>query len=224
MAFPAMDAVAAAGEPAQTAQGPAAAKLSADLRAFLDAHANHEPVTLAQVERALAGRGFALMIAFMALPFCVVPIPGLSTPFGAAIALMGFRLALGQRPWLPRFIVNHRMEGKRLRRVLSAGVRWSERLERFIRPRFGFMEWPVTRRLIGLCIAYCGFILFLPLPIPLSNTFPAFALVLLSLGLMERDGALVLGGFAGALLGSAYIATFPFLAFLAARAWCVGIF
>jgi hypothetical protein len=38
-----------------------------------------------------------------AFPFCTpIPLPGFSLPFGLVIAIIGLRLALGQKPWLPR--------------------------------------------------------------------------------------------------------------------------
>ena len=48
--------------------------------------------------------------------------------------------------------------------------------------------------LIGVGITSGGLLLLLPLPIPLSNTVPAWAVVFLTAGMMERDGVLVLLG------------------------------
>ena len=50
--------------------------------------------------------------------------------------------------------------------------------------------------LIGLGIASGGLLLSLPLPplIPFSNTIPAFAVLFLAAGMIERDGLLVLIG------------------------------
>jgi hypothetical protein len=51
--------------------------------------------------------------------------------------------------------------------------------------------------LIGLGIASGGLLLCLPLPplIPLSNTIPALSILLLTAGMVERDGLLVLLGY-----------------------------
>jgi hypothetical protein len=49
-------------------------------------------------------------------------------------------------------------------------------------------------RLIGLGIVIAGLGLMLPLPIPFSNSIPALAVVLLAVGMLEKDGLCVLLG------------------------------
>jgi hypothetical protein len=38
-------------------------------------------------------------------------------------------------------------------------------------------------------------VLLLPLPIPFTNSFPAWAILLLAAGLLERDGVFILAGY-----------------------------
>jgi hypothetical protein len=65
-------------------------------------------------------------------------------------------------------------------------------LERMARPRFGFILAPRYRRVIGLAILALTFALFLT--IPLSGWGPALSILVISFGLVERDGGIVLGG------------------------------
>ena len=59
----------------------------------------------------------------------------------------------------------------------------------------GFLQrWPGMMRLAGLSIAFGGLLLTLPMPIPFHNMLAAWAVVFLALGMMERDGLLVLLG------------------------------
>jgi len=67
-------------------------------------------------------------------------------------------------------------------------------LERMARPRFGFILAPRYRRFIGLAILALTVALFLP--IPLSGWGPALSILVISFGLVERDGGIVLGGLA----------------------------
>jgi hypothetical protein len=60
-------------------------------------------------------------------------------------------------------------------------------------------------RLIGLGIVIAGLGLMLPLPIPFSNNIPAWAVVLLAIGMMERDGLCVLVGHLTAIVAWVYI-------------------
>jgi hypothetical protein len=41
--------------------------------------------------------------------------------------------------------------------------------------------------------------------IPFSNTIPALGIALLALGMVERDGALIVLGYVASLLGAAYV-------------------
>src|SRR4051794_34430020 len=60
--------------------------------------------TVDQLQNALGGRGAAMLLLLLALPFCFVPVPGLSAPIGLVILLVGLRLACSQPPLLPKFI------------------------------------------------------------------------------------------------------------------------
>jgi hypothetical protein len=116
-------------------------------------------------------------------------------PFGIAISLIGACLAIGREPWLPRFIMNRRLSTARSDQLLIGAIKVARRLEKFVRPRLPFLHaGPGMLRLIGFGIVIAGVGLMLPLPIPFSNSIPAWAVVLLAVGMMEKDGLCVLLG------------------------------
>ncbi|HEY8995526.1 MAG TPA: exopolysaccharide biosynthesis protein [Lacunisphaera sp.] len=171
-------------------------KLSEELAA-LRASAGERAITLREVILTLGGRAYLLLVLLLSMPFITpIPIPGLSTPFGLAIALIAFRLSLGQRPLLPK---------KLQRKVLPAGFlakvfRFTEKVlrffERFLRPRFTFLtDTPLLVQLHALLMLLAALALLLPLPIPFSNSFPAWTILLLAAGLLERDGLFILAGY-----------------------------
>ena len=169
-------------------------RLSADLET-LHARVKDKALTLAEVEQALRGRGPAILLILLALPFCFVAIPGLSMPFGIAICLIGARLAIGREPWLPHFIMRRRLSTARSAQLLTGAIKVARQLEKFVRPRLAFLHaGPGMLRLIGLGIVIASLGLMLPLPIPFSNSIPAWAVVLLAIGMMEKDGLCVLLG------------------------------
>lgn len=168
--------------------------LSTDLET-LHARVRDKALTLAELKHALEGRGSAMLLILLALPFCFVAIPGLSMPFGMAISLIGACLAIGREPWLPRFIMNRRLSTARSDQLLIGAIKVARRLEKFVRPRLPFLHTgPGMLRLIGFGIVIAGVGLMLPLPIPFSNSIPAWAVVLLAVGMMEKDGLCVLLG------------------------------
>ena len=180
-------------------------RLSTDLES-LQAQVKGESLTLVELKQSLKDRGTAMLLILLALPFCFIAIPGLSTPFGIAICLIGVRLVMGREPWLPRFILHRRLSSTRLAQLLTGAIRVSRQLEKFVRPRLGFLHaGPGMLRLIGLGIVIAGLGLMLPLPIPFSNSIPAWAVVLLAIGMMENDGLCVLLGHLTAIATWAFI-------------------
>ena len=67
-------------------------RLSADFQDILN-ETRGRSMTLGQLEEVLKGRGFALFLLLMSLPFAFpVSIPGLSIPFGIVIMILGLRI------------------------------------------------------------------------------------------------------------------------------------
>jgi hypothetical protein len=170
------------------------------------------PVRLHEVMATLRGRAYTLLIFLLALPFCTpIPLPGLSMPFGVVIALLGFRLALNRRPWLPERLLQVTLPPKFFSRSLGGARRLVRLLETFLRPRLRpVLEWRILRHGCGVIIFICGLLLLLPLPIPFSNGLPAITVVLITGATLESDGAVMVGGLA------AFLVT---LSFYAALAW-----
>lgn len=138
----------------------------------------------------LQGRGYTLLLILIGLPFCTpIPLPGLSTPFGLIIAIIGFRLALGKQPWLPRRILQTRIPAQFFPRLLGAARRLIKFLEWFLRPRWSalFKQSLITQG-CGVAICVVGSLLLIPIPIPFSNGLPALTVVLLACAMLERDG------------------------------------
>src|SRR5215467_2055706 len=175
-----------------TSGSAAQSRLSTDL-VLLQVRVKGRSLTLFELKQSLKGRGSAMLLILLALPFCFIAIPGLSTPFGIAICLIGTCLLLGRDPCLPAFVMRLRLSTTRLARLLTCASKVARQLERFVWPRLSFLySGSGMLRLIGLSIVIAGLGLMLPLPIPFSNSIPAWAVVLLAIGMIEKDGLCVL--------------------------------
>lgn len=155
------------------------------------------PVSTRLLVERLAARGHALLALFLVLPFLQpVPLVGLSTPIGLAIALLGLFMALGKPPWLPRRWLERELSPTVVKRIAGMGQRLLVRAERFIKPRGRWLHThPWANAIAGTIIAISGVELALPLPIIFTNTMPALVIAVLSVGLLEQDGLWVaLGG------------------------------
>ena len=164
------------------------------------------PVKVGEILLATKGRGFHLLLVCIALPFVSpVPLPGFSIPFGVAVALIGARMALGQKPWLPQRLLNYELPAEFLGKLLRSASRVVRWMEYLLRPRLVFMqERIVFRRAAGLLIAVSGLYLIIPLPIPFSNSLPAWTVLFLAAGALERDGLFFIGGVVSFALTTAY--------------------
>lgn len=170
-------------------------RLSAQVRE-LSAACRDREVTLGEVSDLLQGRGMCLFLVLLALPFSLpVPMPGLSTPFGAAIALLGVRLLFRQSEHLPARLAAQRVPAKVFPALLRSVAGVLRVLESLMARRLSFLiDHGVGRRVCGGMIFVCGLLLCLPLPVPFSNFFPAFTVVLLACAMVERDGVTALTG------------------------------
>jgi hypothetical protein len=153
-------------------------------------------LTLGLIVESTGERSFAVLLAFLCIPFLTpIPLPGLSTPFGIAVFLLGLQVAIRKhRPWLPRKLMEWKIPPKFGTRLIAFIARIFRPLERIIWPRFGFMVNPGAMALVGIALSLDGLLLSVPSPIPLSNVIPAWIALIKILGISEEDGISLLGG------------------------------
>lgn len=165
-------------------------------------------------------RGHALIAFFLALPFLQpVPLLGLSTPFGMAIAILGMLMAIGRPPWLPKRWLDRDLPAHVVVRVARAGQSLLRRVERFIKPRGQwFHRHPSARPIAGVVIMVSGLELALPLPIAFTNSLPAIVILSTAVGLIEEDAAFTVAGMVGFVVLLALFGGLLVLPFLGLRA------
>jgi len=185
------------GTAAVAAAATAAPRLSGEIAGLIEAFAERS-VTLGEVVTVLHGRAYTMLLILLALPFCTpIPLPGVSTPFGFAIALIGFRLSLRQAPWLPERILAIQLPPRFFTVLLGAARRLICLLEIFLRPRLRYLlDLKVLHHAYGAVVCIAGLLLLLPLPIPFSNLLPALTVVLLGCAMLEHDGYFVVAALA----------------------------
>ena len=124
-------------------------------------------------------------------------MPGVSTPFGLAVAVIALQLAFGRLPWLPRRLLDRQLPAGFFTKVIAVTAGAVKFLERALRSRLLGVTGARWLNGLHLCfVVVAGLLLALPMPIPFTNTFPAWTVLLLAAGLMERDGLFVIAGYA----------------------------
>lgn len=189
-------------------------RLSDDLKALLEA-AGGRAMPVREILEHTHGRGLQTIAIVLCLPFLSpVSVPFLSIPFGIAIAICGLRIAFRRGPWLPEIVLSKKIPFAILEKMLHFGIRIHIKLETFLRPRLTtVVDSHIGTLAAGFGIALAAFFLSLPIPppFPLTNTIPGFAIILLCLGTLERDGLIAIIGYALTLVAAIYVSIIAFV-------------
>lgn len=179
-----------------------------------------DTVSLRDLMTAIGEQGLLLLCALATLPFLIpVSIPGVSTVFGAAIILLAVAVTTNRLPWLPQRILDRKLDAERLRPALRKGVNIVTRIDKWVRPRALALTSGHMTRFNGLVLIFAGALLMAPFGlIPFSNTAPAVGILLLTIGMIQRDGVFVLLGYLGTILTVVYFGILLYGAWLAGGA------
>mgnify|MGYP002777025704 CR=1 FL=1 len=164
------------------------------LRQFLERHAEQQYVSLGDLVAELGDRAYGPLLVICALPEALpLPVAGVSAIVAIPLMLVSAQLSLGfARPYLPKWLAKRRWKRQNLAKVVEKGLHYLAKTEKFVRPRWGFITSRLGQQLLGLFILLLAVII--ALPIPLGNILPAIAIVVISLGMSEGDGLLVVVG------------------------------
>jgi hypothetical protein len=160
-------------------------------------------LTVADIVAVLRDRAFALLVVLLGLPNCLPMPPPIPLVCGLLLALVAAQLAAGRpTPWLPQTLLRRSIPQEAVARAVSRSLPIMQRLERWSRPRMAFFETPLALRIIGFLLLALALGLLVAAPfigqIPLG-----VAVCLVGLGLVERDGVLVVAGIVAGALGLA---------------------
>lgn len=167
-----------------------------------------ETVNLWHIEETLGEDGAPLLIIFLCIPFLFpMPLPGISTAFGAGIVFLALKTALARSWRLPKFVGKVSLKQKTVAQIGVQGAKWTRRVERYLKPRLGFLCDGPGRICAAVAMISSAIALAIPIPpvVPLTNTLPALAAFFLAVGLLTRDGLAVTLGHATHVVSWAYL-------------------
>jgi hypothetical protein len=163
---------------------------------ILDALAKRQSdkVAFYDILAALNEKAFAVLILILGLPNCLPmppPIPMLS---GLLLAFTAVQMALGRSmPWVPKKVQQVSIKREDFQKAALKAIPVLQRLERWSRPRFLILNHRYALQVIGLCLFSLALGLLVAAPV-IGQIPLGFAICLMGLGLVERDGLLVIGG------------------------------
>ena len=148
-----------------------------------------------------------LLVIFAAINVIPLP-PGMNIFFAIPLMIVSAQMAFGRTtPWFPAKIDRRGVTKDELHRLI-AKIEWVEsRIERMFKPRLASLTGRTATRLIGVvCFTLAIFAM-----LPIVHVAPAAVIVLFGLGLVYRDGALVIvaaiAGLVGAVVAAFLIAS-----------------
>jgi hypothetical protein len=149
--------------------------------------------------------GLAVILILFSLPSALpLPAAGYSTVLSIPLFIIGIRMLCGYDSlWLPARLRDKTFSPEAFSRKLVRGMlRLIQFVERFSRPRLvSAVQSRGVRIALGLLILALAFSMLLP--IPGTNTAPAFGVFLIGFALLEDDGILLLLGMLRSLLALA---------------------
>jgi len=160
-----------------------------------DKHLNGD-LTYQELVQALGVRAFGVAILLFSLP-AILPfsaIPGVAFIFSIPIMVFSIQM-IGKRQflWLPKSIRDKKISHAKIAKMIHVTAPFLRALERFSRPRWGWMTSPLMEVMNGialLCVA-----ILLMLPVPLSNFIFGAILILFGLGTVGKDGLFIILGY-----------------------------
>lgn len=165
---------------------------------------------------ALHERGFGLLMLVLVLPNCVpVPLPpGISTIFSLPLLFLSTQMLMGlDSPWLPGWLHKKKINRKTLAKIISRANPRLKKIEILLRPRLSFASTRTGEKLLGGF--WLIFSLSIAIPLPMTNFIPGVGILVSALGLLSKDGVVLL---LGILIGLGGIVVTTMVIFLGAQA------
>ncbi len=174
-----------------------------------------ERITLNDLLELMGERGLFLPCLVLAAPFLIpISIPGSSIPFGLAIILITIGIMFNRPVLLPKRVMDYTISQDNLKTILNGILRILKPLEKLITPRILILSRGTKMMFInGALMVFSAILLMLPLPIPLTDSLPAYGILFLALGDLERDGLLILAGYLTVIITAIYFSLIAVLGY-----------
>ena len=163
--------------------------------AVVVAEHKNETMTVGELKHSLHERGFGILMAIAALPLCLpVPVPpGYTTFFSIPLFIFSIQMILGMSaPWLPAWLEKKEIKRVNLEKLIDKANPWLRKIEIHLRPRMTNISVQTWEKIIGV-FAFV-FALSIALPIPMTNFPPGWGILIMSLGLLSKDGLTIIVG------------------------------
>ncbi|MCD7781673.1 MAG: exopolysaccharide biosynthesis protein [Methanosphaera sp.] len=155
-----------------------------------------DKVTIRYLVDIISDESSYLLILILIAPFLIpVSLPGSSTPFGILIILLAFSILFNRPLILPKKVAQFEISTESLDKLFSSLTRVLKYIEKVSHPRGNLTHNTYILKINSLIIILLASILFLPLPIPLTDFLPAVSILILAVSNLEHDTYLMIAGY-----------------------------
>jgi hypothetical protein len=146
---------------------------------------------MATVERRAYGPLLLLIGLFSISPATI--LPGMTWAAAALTLLFCVQMTFGARhPWLPHRLLEARLARAVVRKICDSVEPWAARIDAVLKPRLTFLAEPPFVNIAGLFCAIAALATFPLGLIPMAPIVPGLAIAFVGLGLLVKDGLLLL--------------------------------
>ncbi|SEG15437.1 Uncharacterized conserved protein [Bosea lathyri] len=168
---------------------------------------------MGSIVAALKDRAYALLVVLLGLPNCLPMPPPIPLVCGLVLAFVAAQMLAGRTmPWLPQALLARSIGKPELTRAVARALPILLRLERFSQPRLTMLGGAFAIQVLGFVILVLALGLIVAAPfigqIPLG-----LAVCLVGLGLVERDGVIIIIGAVFGAIGLMLSAGFAYAIF-----------
>lgn len=153
----------------------------------------------------LLTEGSYLLIIILVAPFLFpVSIPGSSTPFGILIILLSISTIFNKPLYLPSIITKYELTTEMIDKFFDILYKALKYVELISKPRGKIVSNKYILKINSVITIILAFLLFLPLPIPLTDFTPGVSILLLAVSSMESDSYLMVLGYIASIITVLY--------------------
>lgn len=161
-----------------------------------------DTLTFHDIKLSLHERGFGLLMLIFSLPIVLVP-PGLTAIACVPVLLFSAQMLFASpAPWMPKWLGQKSIKRTTLANIILKASPYLSKIERLLKPRLYFASSKRGEQIIGLFGVF--FSLSIAVPLPFTNMIPAIAIAIMSLGLLSKDGLVIILGMIIGALGTTF--------------------
>jgi hypothetical protein len=174
---------------------------SVEIKEWLDSDSDK---TFTSLDKVFGDRAFAILFMFLMLPASLpIPTAGVTDVFSVVTVLFALQMMIGKNSlWLPKRWSKMKLSKTVTGKLLPGLMKLVSRLERVSRPRLLWVfKGKTSDFLLGLIVLSFAIASILAPPFSGLDTLPSMGIVILSAGILLKDGAITIAGVVVGLLG-----------------------